>query len=145
VFAADIARTGWYGFPALDDGTLKIGHHGRGFALDPSGPRVPPDTEEPRFRAFLARALPSAVRAPLVASRLCFYCDTADGDFWIDHDPLHPGLVVAAGGSGHAFKFLPVLGAIVADVIERRESPETRRFRWREAPAGPGEAARARG
>ena len=30
VWAADIARTGWYGFPALDDGTLKIWHHGRG-------------------------------------------------------------------------------------------------------------------
>ena len=28
VWAADIARTGWYGFPALADGTLKIGHHG---------------------------------------------------------------------------------------------------------------------
>jgi hypothetical protein len=28
-----------------------------------------------------------------------------DGDFWIDHDPKITGLVVAAGGSGHGFKF----------------------------------------
>jgi len=55
VFAADISRTGWYGFPALDDGRLKIGHHGRGHALDPSSPRVMPVGEERRFRDFLGR------------------------------------------------------------------------------------------
>ena len=143
VWAADIARHGWYGFPALSDGRLKIGHHGRGLALDPGGSReVPPETEA-RMRAFLAQSLPALARVPRVGGRLCFYCDTQDGDFWIDRDPDHPGLVVAAGGSGHAFKFLPVIGDVIADVIEGRTSPQTRRFAGREPDPNRREAARS--
>jgi hypothetical protein len=37
-----------------------------------------------------------------------------------DNHPNHPGLVVAAGGSGHAFKFAPVIGQVIADVLERK-------------------------
>ena len=50
--------------------------------------------------------------APVVGSRFCLYCDTFDGNFWIDHDPARRGLVVAAGDSGHGFKFAPILGAV---------------------------------
>jgi hypothetical protein len=39
-------------------------------------------------------------------------------------------LIVATGGSGHAFKFLPVIGMVVQDV-EGKENEETRRFGWR--------------
>jgi hypothetical protein len=47
----------------------------------------------------------------MINERLCFYCDTFDGDFWIDKDPERPGPLVSAGGSGHAFKFSPLIGA----------------------------------
>ena len=40
---------------------------------------------------------------------------TPDGDFAIDR---RGPIVVAAGCSGHAFKFGPALGALVADVTE---------------------------
>ena len=62
--------------------------------------------------------LPALADAPIVHRRMCLYCDTFDGDFWIDHDPERPGLVVAAGDSGHGFKFAPILGALIADVVE---------------------------
>ena len=39
--------------------------------------------------------------APIVATRLCLYGDSWDGNFLIDRDPDRPGLVVAAGDSGH--------------------------------------------
>jgi glycine/D-amino acid oxidase-like deaminating enzyme len=29
-------------------------------------------------------------------------------------------LIVAAGDSGHAFKFTPVMGEVIADVVERK-------------------------
>ena len=54
-----------------------------------------------------------------------------NGNFWIDHDPERPGLVVAAGDSGHGFKFAPVLGGLIADVLERKPHPYTARFAWR--------------
>ena len=70
------------------------------------------------------------------------YCDSVDGDFLIDRDPERDGLVVASGGSGHAFKFAPLLGEIVADVLEGRANRWADRFRWR--PSGPQRAEDAR-
>lgn len=145
VWAADIARTGWYGFPALADGTLKIGHHGTGRAVDPEGDRSVLPSEVERFREFLGRSLPDLVDAPVRATRLCLYCDTFDGDFWIDRDPARPGLVVAAGDSGHGFKFAPVLGGLIADVVEGKPNEWAGRFRWRARGRDATEAARAAG
>jgi len=67
-----------------------------------------------------------------VYTRMCMYCDSFDGDFLIDHDPEREGLIVATGGSGHGFKFAPVIGPIIADVLERRPNKYAHRFRWRQ-------------
>lgn len=130
-WAADISTTGWYGFAALPDGTLKVAHHGPGWRLDPDGPRTVPLAEEARFRAFLRGTFPGVANAPLIGTRVCFYCDTFDGNFWIDRDPDRPGLVVSTGDSGHGFKFAPMLGVITADVVEGRPNHYAPRFRWR--------------
>jgi glycine/D-amino acid oxidase-like deaminating enzyme len=143
VWGADISRTGWYGFPALPDGRLKIGHHGPGRRVHPDEPRTVLPQEIENVRHFLEASLPSLADAPIAATRLCLYCDTFDGDFWIDHDPDRPGLVVAAGDSGHGFKFAPVLGRLIADVVERRPNPWKARFAWRRRGADRKEAARA--
>ncbi len=146
-FTADIGRTGFYGFPALADGTVKIGRHAAGRPMTADEPRVVDDAEEGRFRAFLADALPALADAPLAASRLCLYCDTADRHFLIDRDPQSPGLLVATGGSGHAFKFAPVLGGLIADALEGRSHEWSPLFAWRGAqtPAPRGDQARAEG
>lgn len=143
VWAADIARTGWYGFPALPNGALKIGHHGSGRLVDPDSPRTVPADHVRRVREFLREQLPELADAPIRDSRLCLYCDSFDGDFLIDHDPGHPGLIVAAGDSGHGFKFAPILGPLIADVVERRPNAWAARFRWRSRGPQRREAARA--
>jgi glycine/D-amino acid oxidase-like deaminating enzyme len=141
VWASDIARTGWYGFPRTD-GVVKIGNHGPGEKRDPRGAHTIDRATIERFREFVRTTLPDLADAPIVGSRACFYCDTPDGDFWIDRDPERDGLVVAAGGSGHAFKFAPVLGPIVADVVQRAPNAEARRFAWRTPNAAQREQAR---
>lgn len=141
-WAADIAGTGWYGFPALPDGSVKVANHGPGIPVDPRDPRRVPEGTEERFREFLAATLPALADAPLVDQRLCLYCDTIDGDFWIDRDPEREGLVVASGGSGHAFKFAPLLGDLVADAVEGGSDRWTHRFLWREPTQRAKEAAR---
>lgn len=144
-WAADIARTGWYGFPARADGTIKLARHAAGVPLAHGAPRAVDDATVAEARRFLAKTFPALADAPLVTTRLCAYCDTFDGHFWIDADPHRPGLVVAAGGSGHAFKFAPVLGERVAAAVEGRRDAIEPRFWWR-APGGPEgkEGARAR-
>ena len=142
-WAADIGTTGWYGFP-VHAGVLKIANHGRGVPIDPSGERVVAPSWEEKFRAFLADALPSVAEAKVVRTRLCLYCDSFDGDFFLDAHPARRGLVIAAGGSGHAFKFAPVLGKAIADAAEGVERARWSRFAWRARAAARTEAARAR-
>jgi len=133
VWAADIAATGWYGFPANADGIVKIAHHGPGRRVDPDAPRAIAPGDEDRLRAFLRASLPGLAGAPLAHAKTCLYCDSFDGDFWIGEDEASRGRFVIAGDSGHGFKFAPVIGAVVADVLEGKPN----RFAGRFAPRKP--------
>lgn len=144
VYTADVARTGWYGFPVNRDGIVKIGNHGPGRIIHPDEPREVLPSDIAAMRAFVAETFPALADAPLFATRLCLYSDSWDSHFWIARDPNREGLTVATGGSGHAFKFAPVLGDLIADAVEGRENPYSKKFRWRPEvrPAIGAEAAR---
>ncbi|KAL2176292.1 FAD dependent oxidoreductase [Thermothelomyces heterothallicus CBS 202.75] len=95
--------------------------------------------------ADLRRALremipwPALHDRPFTKTRLCWYSDTPTGDFLIDYHPHWRGLFVATGDSGHAFKFLPVIGDKVVDCITRNCPAEFReKWAWKvtEAKAG---------
>jgi|SRR5581483_1926701 len=133
VFTADIAQTGWYGFPLHPrEQVVKIANHGGGQVLHPEhDKRVVTDHDIKELRAFLAATFPALSDAPLVATRRCLYVDTPDGDFWIDRHPHYAGLTVATGDSGHGFKFAPILGGLIADVIEGKPNGWHPKFRWR--------------
>jgi glycine/D-amino acid oxidase-like deaminating enzyme len=145
VFGADISRTGYYGFPVNRDGIVKIANHGTGLELAPDAPRATTPAQEAALRDFLRDTFPALADAPIVDRRLCVYGDTLDGHFWIARHPERPHLTVAAGGSGHAFKFAPVLGELIADAVLGRPHRLGHRFRWRPdlAPAGHADAARS--
>ncbi|MBI5513716.1 MAG: FAD-dependent oxidoreductase [Deltaproteobacteria bacterium] len=145
VFGAAIAETGWYGFPLHPTaGVVKIARHGVGRAMHPEDPaRAVTDEERAALGEFLAGSLPWLADAAVVSTRVCLYCDTHDGHFWIDRDPSRPRVVVAAGDSGHGYKFAPVLGDWIADVVEG--APAEPRWRWRpEVTAGRTEEAARR-
>jgi glycine/D-amino acid oxidase-like deaminating enzyme len=132
VFGADITTTGYYGFPVNRDGVVKIANHGPGREMSPdSQKRVVTSDDENNLRGFLASTFPALANAPIAYTRVCMYCDTHDGHFWIARDPEREGLVVAAGDSGHGFKFAPVLGEIIADAAEGKDNHFLEKFRWR--------------
>ena len=126
VFGADISTTGYDGFPIHPTaGVVKIANHGPGRVLHPSSRgRVVTGQELAALRAFVADTFPSLATAPIVATRVCVYCDTWDGHFWIAPDPQREKLVLATVGSGHAYKFAPLLGEWIADAIEGRVHPK---------------------
>jgi glycine/D-amino acid oxidase-like deaminating enzyme len=140
VFGADITTTGYYGFPLNRDGVVKIANHGPGREMSPESPkRAVTAEDEGNLREFLSSTFPLLADAPIVYSRVCMYCDTHDGHFWIAPDPDREGLVIAAGDCGHGFKFAPVLGEIIADAVEEKPNPILHKFRWRpEVRAGSG-------
>jgi glycine/D-amino acid oxidase-like deaminating enzyme len=143
-YGADIATTGWYGFPMHPSGVLKVANHGPGRRVSPDGPRDVTAEQERSLREFLGVAFPELQAAPIAATRTCIYCDTRDGHLWIARDPSREGLTVATGGSGHAFKFAPLLGGWIADAVLGVRNPELDKFRWRPeiAPPKSEEAAR---
>ena len=146
-FGADISTSGYYGFP-LNQGVVKIANHGSGREMSPdSSDRAATPAEEKDLREFLSGAIPALADEPIVHTRVCMYCDTHDGHFWIAPDPKRPGLVIATGDCGHGFKFAPVLGEIIADAVENKPNPILQKFRWRpEVRAGEQkEAARFQG
>lgn len=133
VFGADVTKTGWYGFPLHPrEGVIKIANHGPGTKLHPSDDeRIVTEAQKQKLRTFLAESLPALADAPITYTRCCLYCDTLDEHFWIAQHPEQKGLTVAAGGSGHAFKFGPVLGELTADAVEGTDNPYLHKFRWR--------------
>lgn len=48
-----------------------------------------------------------------ISSRICWYSDTHDENWLIDEHPEVSNLFVVGGDSGHAFKFLPIIGRLI--------------------------------
>lgn len=136
VFSADVSSTGWYGFPLHPkEAVIKIARHGIGSQLHPEADqRLVAQQDVARLGEFLLESIPALAEAPIVKSRLCLYSDTLDDHFWIAQHPSLQGLTVAAGGSGHAFKFGPVLGSVIADAVESKPNPILNKFAWRSLP-----------
>ena len=105
-----------YGFPDFGDG-LKAALHGAGEATRADDlDRSVRDEDERRVRAALSPFLPGAAGA-LRSGKACMYALTPDAHFAIGSDPRDANVVVAGGFSGHGFKFAPVVGEIVAELV----------------------------
>ena len=66
----------------------------------------------------LASVLPSFAGATVVDRDRCWYTMTPDEGFVIDRLDPAGRLLIAAGFSGHGFKFAPVVGRILADLVD---------------------------
>ena len=120
----------WYGLPMLPSERfggpqgLKVGQHNPGAA---SHPDQVDRTVKPEELAQLIREVdrffPGATQK-LLTTKVCLYTYSPDENFIIDKLPDNQDRVVfAAGFSGHGFKFLPVIGEVLADLsIEGRTS-----------------------
>jgi sarcosine oxidase len=106
-----------YGFPYLDGQGLKCGfHHAFAEPTTPETIRRDVDGEEKRrMQAHLARFMPDAAGA-VAAVSTCMYTNTPDFHFVIGRHPAHEQVVLAAGFSGHGFKFASVVGEVLADL-----------------------------
>jgi glycine/D-amino acid oxidase-like deaminating enzyme len=69
------------------------------------------------FERELAWRLPAASGGIWRGSWASFYDFTPDGNPVVDRVPGHERLIVATGGSGHAFKLAPALGLGVAELV----------------------------
>ncbi|KAE9581499.1 L-pipecolate oxidase [Colletotrichum fructicola] len=144
------------GFPISKEGRLKFGFRGRKFTNFQDHPTEPnlristprtKYTEKPidtvplyglcRMKEVIAEAFPELVEFGFTDSRLCWYTDSIDNDYVIDYVPGYSkSLFICTGGSGHAFKFLPILGRHVKNQLEGIPDEFTPFWKWRVAKEG---------
>ena len=107
----------FFGTPHMDWPGVKVGQHHTGVAIDPStSDRAIRPTDDVAVREFLARCMPE-LTGPTVDARVCIYTNTPDRNFLVDLHPRYPNVAFAAGFSGHGFKFAPLIGEILADLV----------------------------
>jgi sarcosine oxidase len=110
----------FYGFPMSGEGVLgqgfKLARHAPGVVADPDNlDRAARAEDEQDIRPFLSRFIPEA-SGELMETRVCMYENSPDQHFIIDRHPKHENVIVAAGFSGHGFKFASVVGEVLADL-----------------------------
>ena len=109
--------TVFYGIPHDPELGLKVSIHHWGTFVEPEEvDRVVSPADVERVRAFTRMRMPAA-DGPLVNSAVCLYTNTPDETFIIDSHPAAPGVAFASACSGHGFKFAPVIGDILADLV----------------------------
>ncbi|WP_400246010.1 N-methyl-L-tryptophan oxidase [Niallia sp. JL1B1071] len=124
-FAFDTPNGYYYGFPSIQKAGLKVGRHDGGTTINPDeamttfGEEVG-DQED--LTQFLINFMPSTGK--LLYGKTCTYTLTPDEDFIVDLHPKHPNIAIAAGFSGHGFKFSSVIGKILSELIINRRTNE---------------------
>jgi sarcosine oxidase len=108
-----------YGLPTVDGATKAAFHDSpRDAGVDPDvGADVASAAEVDEMRAWLRGRLPGLAAAPALPSKPCLYTLTPDNHFVLGRHPEHERVVVACGFSGHGFKFVPVVGEILTDLV----------------------------
>jgi sarcosine oxidase len=107
----------FYGFPWDDELGLKVALHHGGAIVDPDTvARTVDAADEAVVRAFVRERMP-AVDGPIRGSTVCLYANAPDDEFVVDVHPAAPGVAFVSACSGHGFKFAPVIGEILADLV----------------------------
>ncbi|KAJ5948266.1 hypothetical protein N7466_001281, partial [Penicillium verhagenii] len=132
-------------FPPQEDGIMKIGaiHFVTNYAKSYNGLSLPryrsdnpsdgiPDEIEARLRNWMTEFVPELAQREWVETRICWDGDMPDYHFLITPHPIHKNLEIATGGSAHGFKFLPVLGQYIVEMMEGTLDPEiAKKWKWR--------------
>ncbi|WP_435335653.1 N-methyl-L-tryptophan oxidase [Haloarchaeobius sp. TZWWS8] len=108
--------TDYYGFPRYDRPGVKVGvYHHLHEEADPDDLQGPTAEDERVLRDALNDHFPDA-NGPMMGLSTCMFTNSPDLDFVVDTLPDQPNVVVAAGFSGHGFKFSSAVGEALADL-----------------------------
>ena len=107
----DFTEPAVYGLPTPGSDLYKIAVHHGGPPIDPDRAFVADPAAVDALQRAIAHWLPGA---ELVEVDVCPYDNTVDEDFIVERVD---GIVVGAGTSGHGFKFGPLLGEQLAQLV----------------------------
>jgi sarcosine oxidase len=110
-----------YSLPVIGSGgCVKVAAHNNLSDCDPEAPvRFVTPEEVADIRSFLGNFIPTLANCT-IDSDVCLYTQTPDGEFLLGALPGYDNVFTAAL-AGHGFKFAPVLGEVLADLIAGTE------------------------
>ena len=118
VFNMEAPEGRFYGFPVYGIPGFKLGkYHHRGEQVDAPErmDRECHPEDEDVLREGIRRYFPDA-DGPTMAMKACMFTNSPDEHFIIDRLPDNPQVAIAAGFSGHGFKFASVIGEIMTEL-----------------------------
>ena len=120
-----------YSIPKVDGpmGGVKVAFHDIRHTTDPDKvDRQVGGDELAHLRGYLAPYIPD-LNGRQLAAKVCLYTTTPDGHFIIGPHPQWERVLLACGFSGHGFKFAPVVGDMLCDLVcDRVAADETSLF-----------------
>jgi glycine/D-amino acid oxidase-like deaminating enzyme len=108
----------FYAVPPLRGLPIKFGDHCFSKGGDPDADRTADEAEIARVRAAARRRLKDADRYRVRAAKTCFYTLTHDESFIAER---HDNALILGGFSGHGYKFAPLIGERLSEVLAERE------------------------
>lgn len=121
----------YYGFPWLpkqlfgEPGGMKLAHHYPGEPTNPDKVSRAVQTKDIANLSYAIKKYFTEHELSFSASGTCLYANSPDENFIIDHLPGSDGkVIVACGFSGHGFKFVSVVGEILAELTLKPKTPQ---------------------
>lgn len=106
--------TSFYGFPTFGEPTIKAARDASYNLMTPDERTFVPSAELlNELEGFMADTFIGS--GPALRTVTCQYAITPDREFILDAVPGHPDIIVGLG-AGHAFKYTPVIGRVLADL-----------------------------
>ena len=107
----------YYGLPQFGSEGVKVARHVTIDADDdPDRDEEIPGEAINDLKSLLERELFTSVKG-FISAETCLYTNTASEDFIIDLHPEYPHIAIGAGFSGHGFKFGPLTGRVLAELV----------------------------
>jgi monomeric sarcosine oxidase len=107
-----------YGLPAAGIDAVKISNKELADPVNPETANRSVDQKQiEECRTACRRFVPDLSDGEVIRTKVCLYDMTKNSDFVIDKDPEDPEIVYGYGFSGHGFKFAPLIGKLLAEMV----------------------------
>ncbi|MBS0607657.1 MAG: FAD-dependent oxidoreductase [Parachlamydiales bacterium] len=122
----------FYGLPEFGCEGIKIARHvTTGSADDPDQHLYPDQAQVKILEKFVqAQFVPKIER--LVSTETCFYANLPDEGFIVDLFPHDKRIAIGSVCSGHGFKFAPLIGKLLAELVLTGATTVSEFEKWRD-------------
>ncbi|OLS21111.1 MAG: Monomeric sarcosine oxidase [Candidatus Heimdallarchaeota archaeon LC_2] len=109
----------YYGFPIAErENYIKIGPHYKSEIIqDVENKSLEPNQQVAEKLSNYVSTRFRNIESKPIDLQSCLYTMTSDENFIVDFHPDNPNIIIGAGFSGHGFKFTPLIGKMISQMV----------------------------